>query len=161
VSLNPARLAFPFGSRRNIPPVLGKGRRNTRRGTGSDPLAKAGLTDDRLALVHRYMLHSEEVEAEAQAGTETEPPEAAPTLSQPERELRAEDLFTRIDTAEPQVEKVDLDEPRPSTKERAETPEPLSKADKRAAKEAARRFAALEKKEARERKALAKARRKN
>jgi hypothetical protein len=107
------------------------------------------------------MLHGEDEEAEAQAAAKAELPEAAPTHIEREPELRAEDLFTGTATAEPQVEEVEVDQPRPSTKQDAEIPERLSKADKRATKEAARRLAALEKKEARERKALAKARRKN
>jgi hypothetical protein len=55
------------------------------------------------------------------------------------------------------VEEVARGNGRPDSREKARTRKALVKADKLAAKQAARRMAALEKKEARERKALAKA----
>ena len=52
--------------------MLGKVRPTTHRGNGSDPQPRAGLSEGRLALVHRYMVDAEEAEARARAAAETD-----------------------------------------------------------------------------------------
>lgn len=178
-----------------------KVRPTTHRGNGSDSLPKAGLSDGRLALVHRYMIDAEEAEGLARDAAEKaeararEEASAAAAREQARREAaeqarihteeierrRAGTLFARAGTPKPEtdaspveealqrapgavtdvapraVEEVASGHGRPDPSEEARSRKALVKADKLAARQAARQMAALEKKEARERKALAKA----
>lgn len=119
--------------------MLGKVRPTAHRGNGSDPQPDAGLSEGRLALVHRYMIDAEEAEARVRAAAEKD-------AARPRQETRHE-----------AVEEVARGNGRPDARDEARARKALAQEDKRAAKQAARRIAALEKKEARERKALAKA----
>jgi hypothetical protein len=61
-SVKPARWRSPWVvGRRNITHVLERVRPTARR--GSDPEREAGLSEDRLTLVHRYMVDAEQAEA--------------------------------------------------------------------------------------------------
>jgi hypothetical protein len=181
--------------------MLGKVRPSTHRGNGSDPQTKSGLSEGRLALVHRYMIDAEEAEARARAGAEEDAVRAraqakeraareAAAAEERARQEAAERALMRLDVARLRAEKARatavLAEPRDDTlskemlarasakakglteestngksrlhpKKEAPNGEELAEADKRAARQAARLIAALEKKEARERRALAKA----
>ena len=182
--------------------MLGKVRRPiTHRTDGSDPQPKAGLSDGRLSLVHRYMIDAEEAEArkcaaaeevEARAGAlvrEREAQAAAAAEEQARREAVERELM-RLDLEQLQAERARARAARSAPADNTfvgkihsaasigslgfaprltrETggliapdgevaAEEVRQSDKRAARQAARRIAALEKKEARERRALAKA----
>ena len=169
---------------------------------GSDPQPKAGLSEGRLALVHRYMIDAEEAEARKLAAAEEadvraraearerEAQAAAAAEEQARREaaerelmrleverLRAERARARavrsaptIATAGGEMRSVasvngrglpprvigGVDQWIPPKGE-VRAVKDVGQDDKRAAKQAAQRIAALEKKEARERRALAKA----
>ena len=136
-------------------------RPTTHRGNGSDSQPIAGLSDGRLALVHRYMIDAEEAEvlarAEEMERRRAEPLIAGAATTKPEaveEPIRAMAPVTKV--APGAVEEVARGD-RPDPRDEARARKALMKADKSAAKQAARRMAALEKKEARERKALAKA----
>jgi len=170
-------------------------RPTTHRGNGSDSQPIAGLSDGRLALVHRYMIDAEEAEVLARAAAENgearareetgaaalerarrEAAEQARTGTEEMERRRVEPLIAGAATIKPEaveepvgamapvtkvgprtVEEVARGSGRPDPRDGARARKALVKADKLAAKQAARRMAALEKKEARERKALAKA----
>jgi hypothetical protein len=169
---------------------------------GSDPQPEAGLSEGRLALVHRYMIDAEEAEtrklaaarkAEVRARAEAQEREAqaaAAAEEQARREaaeqelmrleverLRAERARARAVRSAPAIGTVGGEmHSAASVKGRGLAPrviggvdrlvppkgegravKDVGQDDKRAAKQAAQRIAALEKKEARERRALAKA----
>ena len=122
----------------------------------------AGLSDGRLALVHRYMIDAEEAEvlarAEEMERRRAEPLIAGASTTKPEaveEPMRAVAPVTKV--APGAVEEAARGSGRPDPRDEARARKALVKADKSAAKQAARQMAALEKKEARERKALAKA----
>lgn len=158
------------------------------RGTRSAPEPIAGLSEGRLALVHRYMIDAEEAEALAQTAAERaqkRPPaevvgeeRAGPAIAERRAKVPAAEATTARRGADgPATEEI----PRPvpakaranggsrvveqtvptrdqlDPREEARARKRLVNADKRAAKQAVRELAALEKKELRERKALAKA----
>ena len=169
---------------------------------GSDPQPGTGLSEGRLALVHRYMIDAEEAEARklaaaeqaaARARAETQEREAqaaAAAEEQARREaaeqelmrleierLRAERARARAVRSAPAIGPSGTDirsapsvnggEPAPRVlggldrlvppKGEIRPGKDVGRDDKRTAKKAARLIAALEKKEARERRALAKA----
>lgn len=156
---------------------------------GSDPQPEPGLSEGRLALVHRYMIDAEEAEvrklaaakeAAARARAEAQEREAqaaAAAEEQARREaaerelmrleverLRAEKARARAIRSAPAIGTVGGGTYSPaSVNGRGLAPrviggvKDVGQEDKRAAKQAARLMAALEKKEARERRALAKA----
>lgn len=181
--------------------MLGKVRPSTHRGNGSDPQPKPGLTEGRLALVHRYMIDAEEAEAKARAAAEedavraraqaqareeqaaaaaeelaqreaaerrrmrldvarleAEKARATAVLAEPRVDTLSEEMLSRAShTAKVTIEQsTDAEETR-SAKVAVRSVKEHAEADKRAAEQAARHVAALEKKEARERRALAKA----
>jgi hypothetical protein len=185
---NPCTPGFPQGNhRRKIPPVLGKVRVPTHRGNGSGPKPTTRLSEDRLALVQRYMVDAEEAEARAQAvSIEAEnaaqaAAENAKAWAQRATEERARREAERArrnaeaaqrEAARQQIRRSATKvEARPAPKVEASQPDrpaaarqappragkQLAKAERRAAEQAARVAASLEKREARERKALAKA----
>lgn len=151
--------------------MLEKVRPTTHRESGQDSEPETGLSEGRLALVHRYMVDAEEADLAASApgksNTERAPAEtrtaaaqeqarrdaAARTQRRRERERRRTPDISLTGEFEQASTGNEPRKPREETR----GPKALVKADKRAAKEAARQIAALEKKEARERKALAKA----
>jgi hypothetical protein len=145
--------------------MLGKVRLSAHDRNGSE----AGLSEGRLALVHRYMIDAEEAEARAQLVAQ-KPEEPARVAEQARaasgehagREA-AERRPIRPTTERRRAEKLVFEEEkacdngRPDAKEEGQARKALARAEKRAAKQAAQRIATLEKREARERKALAKA----
>jgi fused signal recognition particle receptor len=179
--------------------VLGKVRPTTHRENGSESEPDTGLSDGRLALVHRYMIDAEEAEAQASAaaGADEEHPRARvlpnaaarvaaeaeerrettrPSLDPRQARLRHEAWAASRATLEPEpVRGADRvaryvseipEAPRPEWHSAAPSPHAgqsrrtwraVAREEKRAAKQAAQVLAALEKHEARERKALAKA----
>jgi hypothetical protein len=154
-------------SGRNIERVLGKVRPTINRGNGTDPQQKAGLTEGRLALVHRYMIDAEAAEARAQTeAARTAARTAALAQQQAQRDaaerarLRAELLRIRAEeapAARQVVAEIANGNGRLSVEEEARARKAHEKDERRTAKQAARAIAAFEKREARERKALAKA----
>ena len=123
----------------------------------------AGLSDGRLALVHRYMIDAEEAEvlarAEEMERRRAEPLIAGASTTKPEaveEPMRAVAPVTKVAPG-PIEEVASGNGQRADPRDEARARKALVKADKSAAKQAARQMAALEKKEARERKALAKA----
>lgn len=155
--------------------MLGKVRPTTRRANGSAPLPAAGLSKARLDLVHRYMIDAEEAETrERSAAAEQEEARVradaqarAAAEEQTRREaaertrIRMVHARRRDEPAAPTALQLADHEPapreRPLVSEGVRGTEAPARAEKRAAKQAARQIAALEKREARERKALAKA----
>lgn len=179
--------------------MLRKVRPTTHRENGSASQPKVGLSDGRLALVHRYMVDAEEAEARARTAAETDEahartraladaaaraaaegqerremkrPSPDPQRTQPRREgwvaarARREPEFvggadqvarnvSRIpEVPKPEGQSAGLS---PRGGEKARTLRAVAKEERRAAKHAAHLLASLEKREARERKALAKA----
>lgn len=167
--------------------MLEKVRPNTHRENGPDLQPEAGLSEGRLALVYRYMVDAEEAEQSEEEASTTAAQEqarcdaAARTQRRLERERRrAKRLSATAGTTKleadaaaadgsvraPAISLTDVAGEAEEAPRSNGLPEPggetrsrkaLVKADQRAAKQAARQIAALEKKEARERKALAKA----
>jgi hypothetical protein len=161
-SSRPSRAFTRSGLRRNMAPVLGKVGSLTHRHNGSAPEPRTSLAEERLALVERYMIDAEEAEARARAAAEKA---AAQARSAAEgRAQREASSRQRIPGAAMpkrdtflEVKEAPSRNGRPDADEEARTRKALAKAEKQAAKQAARRIAALEKREVRERKALAKA----
>jgi hypothetical protein len=115
----------------------------THRGHSSTPESQ-GLSEARRALVYRYMTGEEVVPVQPQRfGTPEGSPHTMEQSANPTATARNAGRATKPAH-------------RGATEE-VDGPKAVARADKRAAKQAARRIAALEKKEARERKALAKA----
>jgi hypothetical protein len=183
--------------------VLGKVRPTTHRGDEPTLEPEVGLSDGRLALVHRYMIDAEEAEARRAAVETDAAPAQAPARPRPSARTAAEVQQRRARTDKlplpPRREQRQAEErpaetarielepdgagqeaPRPARSSvngvaavaveavpevirpaHAEGQAPARRAvgrdEKRAAKQAARLLAALEKREARERKALVKA----
>lgn len=158
--------------------MLGKVRPTTHRENGADPQPKAGLSEGRLALVHRYMVDAETAEAKARVEAEMQETRAR-AEEQARREAAAAEEMRR-DAAELERMRLEIerrrasklqdfpvfpleheqafsDEEHPDARQEARTRKAIVREEKRAATEAARRMASLEKKEARERRALAKA----
>jgi hypothetical protein len=146
-------------SRHTIALVLGKGRPTVQRGDGSAPQPESGLSEARLALVHRYMVDADDEETRARGRIEP----VADVREHAQRETEAalpavEETRTPAPASGPNVVPhavVDgaSGEAQPDPREEARARKALVKANK----QAARRIAALEKREAREMKALAKA----
>ena len=143
---------------------------------GSDPQPEAGLSEGRLALVHRYMIDAEEAEVRKLAAAKEAEVRARAEAQERER-LRAERARARAVRSAPAIGTVGggihsaasvngrglaprviggVDRLVPPKGE-VRAVKDVGQDDKRAAKQAAQRIAALEKKEARERRALAKA----
>lgn len=120
-----------------------------------------GLSQNRLALVERYMIDAEEAEGRSQSAAEKAEELALATteermrLDTPRPRRGAEELAVSVTTSEPDVFENQF--ARSRAKQEARAREALAKSERRAARRAARVVAALEKREARERKALAKA----
>lgn len=136
----------------------------THRLDGSGREAETHLSEDRLALVQRYMIDAEEAEARAQRTAEERArrraerarSDFAPRESAAERPVaRAAAVHLEAEQP-PEVAKPDRGRGL-ATKEAAPARKATVKAQRRTAKEAARQVAAMEKREDRERKALAKA----
>ena len=146
------------------------------------PEPQVGLSGDRLALVHRYMVDAEEAEVAARAaaaGAKANRQQAAHDQARRVTEL-AQQRLERVRPEADELPTLRAEEPPTATPPTQAVVSPLvneqaverrrstwaqetrdrgatAKDERRAAKEAARRIAALEKKEARERKALARA----
>jgi hypothetical protein len=130
------------------------------------------MSDDRLSLVQRYMIDAEEAEARARAATEKSEPyarraaaEQTPRLveqagreaEEGPRQMEAPPAAAATREAEQAECAAQGAMHLTKTKQDGQTRTALERAEQRAVKEAARLAAALEKREARERKALAKA----
>ena len=138
-----------------------------------------------MALIHRYMIDAEEAGpfAQAAAGKDEAPTreEALAVAVREQEDRRGEPAFAGTATPTPELDPSEAEgtlqnapatvpkggsptvqeapgpNGRPDPRKELQVRKALVKAEERAAKQAARRMAALEKKEARERKALAKA----
>jgi hypothetical protein len=108
------------------------------------------LSNERLALVERYMIDAEEAEARRRAAVELL--ELEERRAAEERLHRAAATQARPATVEEPIRHTSLPVEQPDDDRRA-----LERAERRSAKEAAKLAEAFQKKEARERKALAKA----
>jgi hypothetical protein len=179
--------------------VLGKVRPTTYRKSEPESEPEVGLSDGRLALVHRYMIDAEDAEAQALAAAgaaeahprarvlanaagrvaveaeerrKTPGPSRDPERARPQLEEWAAGRATpepeMVGGADPVARNVSEIPEAPKPERRSVAPSPhggqgartvraVAKEEKRAAKHAAQVLAAMEKREARERKALAKA----
>jgi hypothetical protein len=133
---------------------------------------RESLSNDRLALVERYMIDADEAEARSRAAAKEAEAQAQRAAEEQRREAERVRRNAQAAQREPDVvltpalpAEVELDEHRAQLSERltaiargeARRHKSPAKAERQAAKEAARLAVAAEKREARERKALAKA----
>lgn len=107
--------------------------------------------------MHRYMIDAEEAEAIARAAAAKADPSARAGVREPGVEPSSEGTPPSALPAQMNVVLLEVEEARSARPRVAEDVDVDAREDKRAARQAARRMAALEKKEARERRALAKA----